>query len=91
MVGDRDGEPSAPYTVARKLSSLKAYFSFLAEHSVSCRISNMGISRFPERGPARTTVGLLMCGSFPMVTLTLSIPQKRKIKGMVAKKKESMR
>jgi site-specific recombinase XerD len=32
MVGGRDGEPSAPYTVARKLSSLKAYFSFLAEH-----------------------------------------------------------
>jgi site-specific recombinase XerD len=32
IIGGRDGEPSAPYTVARKLSSLKAYFSFLAEH-----------------------------------------------------------
>ena len=32
FTGGRDGDPSAPYTVARKLSSLKAYFSFLAEH-----------------------------------------------------------
>jgi site-specific recombinase XerD len=32
IVGGRDGEPSAPYTVARKLSSLRAYFSFLSEH-----------------------------------------------------------
>ncbi|MGE3610956.1 MAG: site-specific integrase [Bacteriovoracaceae bacterium] len=32
LVGGRDGEPSAPYTVAKKLSALKAYFSFLAEH-----------------------------------------------------------
>jgi site-specific recombinase XerD len=30
--GGRDGEASAPYTVARKLSSIKAYFSFLSEH-----------------------------------------------------------
>lgn len=32
FTGGRDGDPSAPYTVARKLSSIKAYFSFLAEH-----------------------------------------------------------
>jgi site-specific recombinase XerD len=30
--GGRDGEASAPYTVARKLSSIKAYFSFPSEH-----------------------------------------------------------
>lgn len=31
-IGGRDGEPSAPYTIARKLSSVKAYFVFLATH-----------------------------------------------------------
>ncbi len=32
MIGGRDGEPSAPYTIARKLSALKSYLTFLAEH-----------------------------------------------------------
>jgi hypothetical protein len=30
--------------------------------ALDCRISNMGTRRFPERGPARTTAGQLICG-----------------------------
>lgn len=32
QIGGRYGEPSAPYTVARKMSAIKAYFTFLVVH-----------------------------------------------------------
>lgn len=32
QIGGRHGEPSAPYTVARKLSAIKSYFSYLVTH-----------------------------------------------------------